>query len=490
MIQDRRPVPILSHPQGRHAPSQPPPVLPGTQGQDVRLLFVCVGEGVLQRLRRDCVGEPSRVALQGMASIHAALVRVYCSTSHYGDNPFQTPATWPRVVNLGNTALEFYFGDAPQWLLEAEFRGYACVEGRFGMPLEPPVEAPAKLKHWGVLAPRAWMVCVVLHTTEESDSEELQGGASNWLTAQKFQVIEHRLRERRGTLDLAESVLRFFCPNVLDEVVVRDRIVIARDAAFSDAQSAPSLTCSCNGGVRSPLEKLEHAIADPSFDVAFCNVLRTTPLGRDDARQERLERAAREDRLADDAGRFGRYELERDLQRHLMRATDAHPIAVMFVDMNGLKQINDTMGHDAGDAAIVGFHDAVRETHRGDLYRLGGDEFALFQSSATRGRVAELARNILVTVASRQIHGLPLSASIGIAFESDPLQPPKAVVKRADDAMYRAKKMSKRTTPRSSTLAIGDDAAQVVHSPGWTTRLAAFHARCRLLVARLRHIAR
>ena len=108
--------------------------------------------------------------------------------------------------------------------------------------------------------------------------------------------------------------------------------------------------------------------------------------------------------------------------------------AVLLVDLDGLKQVNDRAGHQAGDrllkAAAASFRDACR---RGDsLARIGGDEFALLLPESSMDTAAFLAERIR--------HGMPSgsSCSIGIA-ETGGDEPVEALVARADAALYRAK---------------------------------------------------
>ncbi|MEV6602043.1 EAL domain-containing protein [Actinoplanes sp. NPDC051346] len=119
--------------------------------------------------------------------------------------------------------------------------------------------------------------------------------------------------------------------------------------------------------------------------------------------------------------------------------------AVMFIDLNGFKQINDTWGHDAGDALLVGFAEALRANTLGadTAARLGGDEFGVVLCKIGSPENAEaVARRIIaalaepIDVGGQRLHA---RASIGIAL-SDGGCPAEEVLRRADLAMYHVKR--------------------------------------------------
>jgi diguanylate cyclase (GGDEF)-like protein len=118
------------------------------------------------------------------------------------------------------------------------------------------------------------------------------------------------------------------------------------------------------------------------------------------------------------------------------------PFVILALDVDGLKQTNDTLGHDAGDALLLRVAETVQRTmRRGDvLARLGGDEFAayLFDASESDGR--RFADRMLEALMSNQ---RPVSVSIGIAA-GDPEDDVYGVHAAADAAMYQAKRAGGR----------------------------------------------
>lgn len=135
----------------------------------------------------------------------------------------------------------------------------------------------------------------------------------------------------------------------------------------------------------------------------------------------------------------------RGFERSAANRPGRTPYVVMSIDLDGLKVVNDTAGHDAGDALLVRVGAALRTTmRRGDLLaRLGGDEFAalLIAAEEIDGRIA--AERMLAAVAAPEID-LRASISIGVApaeAEADPAE----VLSAADTAMYMAKRSGGRT---------------------------------------------
>lgn len=123
--------------------------------------------------------------------------------------------------------------------------------------------------------------------------------------------------------------------------------------------------------------------------------------------------------------------------------------ALMLLDLDHFKTVNDTLGHDVGDALvkIIGerLHDSTR---KGDtLARMGGDEFALLATDIAHPEdVAHLAKNLLeilrqpITVHGRELY---LSTSIGITLFPEDSDDVDGLIKNADIALYRAKDMGR-----------------------------------------------
>jgi diguanylate cyclase (GGDEF)-like protein len=123
--------------------------------------------------------------------------------------------------------------------------------------------------------------------------------------------------------------------------------------------------------------------------------------------------------------------------------------AVLFIDIDRFKVINDSLGHDAGDALLVETSDRLRRALRGGdvVARLGGDEFVIILEHASESRQIEAAARKILSVVGQPIHlcGLECraTASIGIAVFPNDGEDEQTLTKNADMAMYRAKEEGK-----------------------------------------------
>jgi diguanylate cyclase (GGDEF)-like protein/PAS domain S-box-containing protein len=128
---------------------------------------------------------------------------------------------------------------------------------------------------------------------------------------------------------------------------------------------------------------------------------------------------------------------------------DGKKLAVLFIDVDRFKNINDTLGHDAGDMLLREIGNRVRHCVRqaDTIARLGGDEFVvLLQDISEPENVAKVAHKILLEIASSlDIFGqeLRVTASIGISIYPQDGQDEQTLMKNADIAMYHAKQQGK-----------------------------------------------
>ncbi len=118
-------------------------------------------------------------------------------------------------------------------------------------------------------------------------------------------------------------------------------------------------------------------------------------------------------------------------------------MATLFVDLDGLKALNDTLGHDRADDMIREIAQRLRPALRGDDFvgRFGGDEFvAIAEEVADAEQAAALAARLLEVTSAplRGLDGTTVTASIGIALVDGDVDAAEAI-RRADTAMYRAK---------------------------------------------------
>ncbi len=150
-------------------------------------------------------------------------------------------------------------------------------------------------------------------------------------------------------------------------------------------------------------------------------------------------------RLAKDpvTGTLGRAAFNEDLDRHITESVrSGEPLVLVMADVDHFKRINDTHGHQHGDAVLRGVADRLEAVARrkGIVYRYGGEEFAIVlpNHGVEEGIVvAERARNL---IAGQPIEGLNVTMSFGVACVTDHATDSNGIVAAADTAMYDAKK--------------------------------------------------
>jgi len=159
--------------------------------------------------------------------------------------------------------------------------------------------------------------------------------------------------------------------------------------------------------------------------------------------ERELDQLSRVDPLT---GLPNRRQFESRLSESLARARRSQKtMALMFLDLDHFKQINDALGHAAGDAVLRAFADrvrgAVRETDQ--LCRLAGDEFVLILENLNApeeaGGVAGKVLDAVKAPLTLQGQEVAMSTSIGIACHDGGLEGEVALLGRADDALYAAK---------------------------------------------------
>lgn len=148
-------------------------------------------------------------------------------------------------------------------------------------------------------------------------------------------------------------------------------------------------------------------------------------------------RRLREQALSDSLTGLGnRRALEQDLKRELNRASrHGHPLTVAVIDVDGLKAVNDSQGHHAGDALLRRVATAIRTTVRDEDvgYRLGGDEFALLLVHAVYLDADGLTERLLAA-------GSP-AVSVGVA--SGIVGDPWELVELADQQLYERRRSAR-----------------------------------------------
>jgi diguanylate cyclase (GGDEF)-like protein len=128
------------------------------------------------------------------------------------------------------------------------------------------------------------------------------------------------------------------------------------------------------------------------------------------------------------------------------------PFAVLFIDLNGFKAVNDTLGHEAGDAVLVATAARLRKTLRGsdDVARLAGDEFVGIAAAVTdqvvRAVVNKVRDALTFETAPSPLGVLPVSASVGYALFPDDGRDAALLMRKADEGMYAMKTSRRRSS--------------------------------------------
>jgi diguanylate cyclase (GGDEF)-like protein len=141
--------------------------------------------------------------------------------------------------------------------------------------------------------------------------------------------------------------------------------------------------------------------------------------------------------------------------RHAHRAK--LPFTVLFIDLDNLKVINDSLGHEAGSKSIVEIADILRNTFRGTevVGRIGGDEFAV-AGQFGRGGIMTAIERLNHSCAKRNQEmprEFPLSFSVGYAVSEDARKVPlRELLAMADEAMYQAKRSKKEARAANAVI--------------------------------------
>lgn len=213
--------------------------------------------------------------------------------------------------------------------------------------------------------------------------------------------------------------------------------------------------------------------------VAGCVRLLTRQQGRIVRMREEAHQASVTDELTGLANRGG---LREGLQHALLEESTDRPVALMLLDLDGFKMVNDTYGHDFGDEVLKVVADRLRATAPSSslIARLGGDEFVVVLADGGNDaaeRFSAAAYEVLAAPAVVQSVVVDVGASIGVAVSETTGEHAEAaaseLLRRADVAMYAAKTARSGPVFFSSFLsvpAVGGRAEKVVRQSVGPTR--------------------
>jgi diguanylate cyclase (GGDEF)-like protein len=158
------------------------------------------------------------------------------------------------------------------------------------------------------------------------------------------------------------------------------------------------------------------------------------------ARSSELEWLAHTDGLT---GLFNLRYLRQQMEHLLgLQQRYGHPFAILLLDVDGLKRVNDSYGHAAGDELLLGVSEAIRAATRSvDVpARIGGDEFCVLAPHQTASRATILADRLAESIETLEsADGARVGVSIGVVACPEHSSEPDRLLELADMAMYRAK---------------------------------------------------
>ncbi len=192
-------------------------------------------------------------------------------------------------------------------------------------------------------------------------------------------------------------------------------------------------------GVYDYLTKPLETLTD--FDLTVRRALEHSHLLRENRRLfAEVQRLAVTDALT---GLYNRHKLDEALANEFERARRyKRPLSIIMLDLDGLKTINDTYGHPAGDAALKLVGDAIRNSiRRVDMpARFGGDEFIILLPEVELNVARRIAERICGKIQPSEEHEDMFSVSGGVAQLQDDHASAEDFIRSADEALYRAKR--------------------------------------------------
>ncbi|MFO7819054.1 MAG: diguanylate cyclase, partial [Halanaerobacter sp.] len=152
--------------------------------------------------------------------------------------------------------------------------------------------------------------------------------------------------------------------------------------------------------------------------------------------KEKIRYISYHDQLTD---LYNRNYLEKEMER--LDTKRQLPISIIMTDVNGLKLINDTFGHQVGDQLLIKVAEILQETCRDEdiIARFGGDEFIIFLPQTTEEEAKEIQERIKRNCQQVSSLDVPLSAALGVATKDKTEQDLWEVRKEADEVMYQNK---------------------------------------------------
>jgi diguanylate cyclase (GGDEF)-like protein/PAS domain S-box-containing protein len=293
-------------------------------------------------------------------------------------------------------------------------------------------------------------------------------------------VTERRARLERQTAisDLGREVLRATtldssvksAVSVLSQILQTSDCRIVSVVAGGDPDEQPPVATGSpsDQGGRERVDgapRLRAPVGDPERPLAYIEIFRDSPMTPEEEQfiegvsgivlsatvRFGAEDAIRHQAMHDPLTGLPNRALFNDRLEHALgrRARNPGYVAVMIVDLDGFKNVNDSLGHLAGDALLIAVAERFEAHLRGfdTIARLGGDEFAILfdelEAADQAGRVAQRVLDALVNPLPLPGREVAIGASVGIALTDQTDTKADRLLADADAAMYRAKREGK-----------------------------------------------
>jgi diguanylate cyclase (GGDEF)-like protein/PAS domain S-box-containing protein len=301
----------------------------------------------------------------------------------------------------------------------------------------------------------ATCLVIVLYSMGTTTKTAEQANEAVSTEREHFRELVQHAQDVIAVLDAGDLAIRYVSPAIeplLGYSPEECRTMTMLDLVASDTAEAVAYTEAITGAGGTLTTEMELRHRDgPVRVVEVTATLRTdgTIVGNvhDVTRQRALERElrykARHDTLT---GLMNRTALIEAVEEHTSDAVRGEPISVLFVDLDGFKEVNDALGHERGDAVLV---EAARRIVAAVpsfamTGRLGGDEFLVVLPGTSNDAASDIASDILGRLERPwQLPGCDISASIGVATTGRVHESVEDILRRADEAMYDAKRQGK-----------------------------------------------
>ncbi len=310
------------------------------------------------------------------------------------------------------------------------------------------------------------MVGVALETTERVRAEDalraseeryrtlLEGATDVVIVVTATGMLTYVSPAIRGVLGFAPDDLRG--RSAFDLLHPAEVATVRRSLARGATRQLECRARHANGSWRWIEYRVRDARADPAIAGFICN-------GRDVTDRHHVEEELRHEALHDPLTGLPNRSLFQDRldQALLVGHRLDQPVAVLLLDLNHFKEINDTFGHDHGDTLLREVAHRLRHAARAvdTVARLGGDEFALLLPDADQAGAMSVVAKVTATLATPLLlagQSITPEASIGVAVAPDHGPDAAALLRRADLAMYAAKRANQPHavyTPRQDSAA-------------------------------------